>query len=96
MKRLIVLAVVLGLLLSMLNMSIAGTISVGMTKKQVTKSLGEPKHKEVNGPYELWIYLYRDNLADEIFFKDGEVEKIVRWVIDDKGRKVRIVDVMVR
>ena len=72
--------------------AVAGCVyDIGTTKKAL-KKCGEPSKKEINGPYEIWYYGYKDNIYDELEIKYGKVTKIIRWAVDSRG-KPRIVEI---
>ena len=95
MKKILILTMVIGLLLGLSNTCESGDgYRKGMTREEAVKIFGQPAKKEINGPYEKWTYEWSGNLKDAVYFKNDLLQEVVRWLCDDKGRPLRIVDIL--
>ena len=92
MKRMMIILVVL---LAFTTVSFAGGYAYWMTKKEVVAMLGDPASRDVHGAYERWEYSFAGNITDVLEFKNGRLTSVVRWATDEKGQKLRILDILV-
>ena len=69
-----------------------GEIEIGMTKNEVTASIGEPYkilHKNRRSYDEVWVYVPHWKFEDKLYFKKGILVKTEpEYLVASKGGKV--------